>query len=79
MPENTNRIDCIKDSDELKLGSVQKTLLLPLWGRAIETQKLKPHLVDDKAVSIINSIPYNFTLIAENINPITRLCFRTRS
>jgi O-methyltransferase involved in polyketide biosynthesis len=55
------------NSNEVNLGSVQKTLLLPLWGRAIETQKSKPLLVDNKAVSIINSIPYDFTVIAENI------------
>lgn len=66
-------------SNEINLGSVQKTLLLPLWGRAIETQKPKPLLVDNKAVSIINSIPYDFTLIAENINPISRLSWVARS
>ena len=54
------------DSSEIKLGSVQETLLLPLWGRAIETQKQKPLLIDNKAVSIINSIPYDFTVITKN-------------
>lgn len=67
------------NSNEINLGSVQKTLLLPLWGRAIETQKPKPLLVDSKAVSIINSIPYDFTVIAENINPISRLSWIARS
>jgi len=28
------------------LGSVQKTLLLPLWGRAVEAQKQNPMLVE---------------------------------
>lgn len=69
----------MENSIEINLGSVQKTLLLPLWGRAIETQKPKPLLVDNKAVSIINSIPYDFTLIAENINPISRLSWIARS
>ena len=68
-----------KSSIEIKLGSVQKTLLLPLWGRAIETQKPKPLLVDNKAVSIINSIPYDFTVIAKNINPISRIGWVARS
>ena len=67
------------NSNEIKLGSVQKTLLLPLWGRAIETQKPKPLLVDNKAVSIINSIPYDFTVIAENIHPISRIGWVARS
>ena len=62
----------MRDSDEIKLGSIQETLLLPLWGRAIETQKQKPLLVDDKAVSIINSIPYDFTVISKNINKLVQ-------
>jgi O-methyltransferase involved in polyketide biosynthesis len=37
----------------INLGSVQETLLLPLWGRAVETQKKNPRLIDQKAVSII--------------------------
>jgi len=51
----------MEEINGINLGSVQETLLLPLWGRAIETQKQKPLLVDSKAVSIINSIPYDFT------------------
>ncbi|HVN49379.1 MAG TPA: class I SAM-dependent methyltransferase [Bacteroidota bacterium] len=58
----------MKDSNEIKLGSIQETLLLPLWGRAIETQKEKPLLVDNKAVSIINNISYDFSVISKNIN-----------
>jgi O-methyltransferase involved in polyketide biosynthesis len=33
----------------VNLGNVQKTLLLPLWGRAIESKKTNPKLVDRKA------------------------------
>lgn len=69
----------MKNSNELKLGSVQETLLLPLWGRAVETQKIKPLLMDNTAVSIINSIPYDFTRISENIHKITRLAWIARS
>jgi O-methyltransferase involved in polyketide biosynthesis len=69
----------MKNPGEINLGSVQKTLLLPLWGRAVETQKPKPLLVDSKAVSIISSIPYDFSVIAENINPLSRLSWIARS
>ena len=69
----------MKESDEIKLGSVQETLLLPLWGRAIETLKPKPLLVDNKAVEIINSLPYDFTTIAGNISSLTRLSWIARS
>ena len=27
------------NKNDIELGSVQETLLLPLWGKAIETQK----------------------------------------
>jgi len=65
--------------NEIKLGSVQETLLLPLWGRAVETQKKKPLLVDEKAVSVINTIPYDFSIISKNINKISRLSWIARS
>ena len=63
----------------IKLGSVQKTLLLPLWGRAIETQNKKPLLIDNKAVSIINSISYDFTAISKNINKLVQVGWVARS
>lgn len=37
----------------VELGNVQKTLLLPLWGRAAETQKKEPLLIDKTAVDIV--------------------------
>ena len=69
----------MKNTDEIILGKVQETLLLPLWGRAIETQKQKPLLTDNKAVSIINNIPYDFSTISQNINDLTRLSWIARS
>ena len=36
----------------VQLGNVQKTLLLPLWGRAMETGKSEPLLVDKTAVEV---------------------------
>ena len=66
-------------TSEIKLGSVQKTLLLPLWGRAIETQKEKPLLIDNKAVSIVNNIPYNFTVISDNISKFVQFGWIARS
>ena len=46
-------------------GSVQETLLLPLWGRAYETRKGKPRLIDNKAVEIMDKIDYDFSTIHE--------------
>ncbi len=46
---------------KIKTGSIEETLLLPLWGRAYETQKKNPRLVDEKAVEIIKAIDYDFS------------------
>jgi O-methyltransferase involved in polyketide biosynthesis len=62
-----------------KLSGVQETLFLPLWGRAHETRKSKPLLVDNTAVSIVESIDYNFADIAEKINPVSRAAWIARS
>ena len=51
----------MEKSNKLELGSVQETLVIPLWVRAFETQKDKPLLIDNQAVSLVNSIPYDFT------------------
>lgn len=69
----------MEESQEIKLGSVQETMLLPLWGRAVETQKPKPLLVDSKAVSIINTIPYDFKTISDNINKLSSASWIARS
>ena len=63
----------------LELGSVQKTMLLPLWGRAVEAGKARPLLVDRAAVEIIAAIDYDFSTIARNIGPITQLAWIARS
>lgn len=66
-------------TSEIKLGSVQKTMLLPLWGRAVETQKEKPLLVDEKALSIIYAIDYDFTLISKSIGKSIQRSWIARS
>jgi O-methyltransferase involved in polyketide biosynthesis len=63
----------------LHLGTVQETLVLPLWGRAVESTKEKPKLIDRKAVEIIKRLDYDFTLIAKNISRITQLAWVARS
>jgi O-methyltransferase involved in polyketide biosynthesis len=46
-----------------ELQGVQKTLMLPLWGRAVFS-KLYPEILDDReAVGIIDSLDYDFSEI----------------
>lgn len=67
------------NSKIVNLGSVQKTLLFPLWGRAAETKKKNPYLVDQKAVTIVNDLPYDFISMAKNIPKVTQLSWVARS
>jgi O-methyltransferase involved in polyketide biosynthesis len=42
------------------LGAVQETLLIPLYGRAVETRKAQAVLRDAKAEAMVASIDYDF-------------------
>ncbi len=50
---------------KVKKGTVEETLLLPLWGRAYETQKKNPRIIDNKAVEIMSRLDYDFSDIAK--------------
>jgi O-methyltransferase involved in polyketide biosynthesis len=68
----TNRI-------HIELGNVQKTLFLPLWGRAIETRKRKPMLMDETAVRIIGQVDFDFSPITRNIDELSQIAWIKRS
>jgi O-methyltransferase involved in polyketide biosynthesis len=63
----------------IDLGHVQKTLFLPLWGRAVESQKEKPLLVDQTAVRIIESVDYDFSTLTDNLSDLTQMAWIMRS
>ncbi len=67
------------ENSKLNLNNVQETLFLPLWGRAVESHKKKPLLYDDKALSIIRSIPYDFSVISKNISQLVQAAWIARS
>jgi O-methyltransferase involved in polyketide biosynthesis len=69
----------MKEKSTIKLGDIQKTLILPLWGRAFETQKSRPLLIDRKAVEIIGKIDYDFDTIAKEMSEISQLGWVARS
>jgi O-methyltransferase involved in polyketide biosynthesis len=64
---------------ELSLGSVQKTLLLPLWGRAVETDRPQPLLVDRPAADLVGRLHYDFATISESIPTVVRLGWVARA
>ncbi len=61
------------------LGNVQKTLLLPLWGRAMESKKRHPLLVDQTAVKIIEQVDYDFVPLTQNLDQLTQIAWIKRS
>lgn len=48
-------------SGGLDLDGVEKTLLIPLWGRAKLTREGNPLLADDLAVDVVDRLGYDFT------------------
>ena len=44
----------------IQLGQVQETLLIPLYARALDSQKKRPILNDPKAVEMVQSIDWDF-------------------
>jgi O-methyltransferase involved in polyketide biosynthesis len=63
----------------VELGAVQKTLLLPLWGRAVETRQPTPLLEDPAAVRIVDSIDFDFSTIAREMHELTMAAWVARS
>lgn len=58
------------------LGPVQETLLIPLYGRALETRKPNGLLHDPKAVQIVDALDYDFNKWPANGSPLGA-CLRT--
>ena len=63
----------------ITLGSVQETLLLPLWGRAVEAKKRKPLLNDSMAVEIVKNTNYDFSTISNKVSKLSQLSWIARS
>jgi len=49
------------DKQPVDLGPVQQTLLIPLFGRALESRKSKGLLTDTKAEAIVDALDYDFS------------------
>jgi O-methyltransferase involved in polyketide biosynthesis len=45
---------------KIELGTVQKTLLIPLWGRALESRKAKPLVRDPLALDLADRLDCDF-------------------
>lgn len=46
---------------KVRLGPAQETLLIPLYGRAMEMRQRRPWMRDERAVELVDSIDYDFS------------------
>lgn len=63
---------------KVELGDIQKTLFMPVWARAVETQKRNPLLIDKTAVEIIGSVDFDFNSMYDNIPEISQISWIAR-
>jgi O-methyltransferase involved in polyketide biosynthesis len=64
---------------KIELGNIQNTLLLPLWGRAVETQKKESLLIDKTAVEIVEKIDYDFSALSKDLSAVSLFGWIRRS
>jgi O-methyltransferase involved in polyketide biosynthesis len=69
----------MEPKEKIQLGNVQKTLFLPLWGRAVETGKKNPMLIDPTAARIIGQVDFDFSKMAANMDPLSQIAWIRRS
>ena len=69
----------MREQVKINLGDVQRTLFLPLWGRAEESKKRKPLLVDETAIRIIEQVDFDFSQMTQNVDDLTQIAWVKRS
>lgn len=63
----------MSDKIKIALGPIQKTLLIPLWGRACEYEKQQPVIKDKLAHDIISRLDYNFKELALEMTEVVQV------
>ncbi len=62
----------------ITLNKEKETLLVPLYGKAMESSKKHPLLTDKKTVEIVNNIDYDFKSLRIPGKTNTMMCMRAR-
>lgn len=65
-------------TDKITLTKEKETLLIPLYGKAIESGRKTPILVDPHAVQIINQINYDFSALRIPGKTNIMMCLRAK-
>lgn len=63
----------------LQKQTVQNTMLLPLWGRAVASEKNSDILYDRQAIDIIKNCDYDFSNIAKTFGEFGGICYVVRA
>jgi len=63
----------MSDKIKIELGPVQKTLLIPLWGRADEYKKQDAIIRDKYAYDIVDRIDYDFDSLAQQMTDLVQV------
>ena len=66
----------MKATAKVELGTVQETLLIPLWARAVEANRTEPILCDMKAAEMVAAIDYDFNKFAKGKASQVGCCLR---
>jgi hypothetical protein len=64
---------------KVNLGSVEETLLVPMWGRATISREYPSLLNDAKAVELVGQIDYDFSTLDKTLHHGTNLLHAARS
>lgn len=67
------------EKNTIKLGKIQETMFLPLWGRFIESKKNDPLLYDTKAIEILSQLNYDFSKFEEKLSEYHALSWVIRA
>ncbi|WFD09404.1 class I SAM-dependent methyltransferase [Tepidibacter hydrothermalis] len=70
---------CSIEKKKVELGKLQETMVLPLWGRFLESKKSDPLVYDPKAIEIINNMDYDFSKIENKLTEYEALAWAVRS
>ncbi|MCF8395693.1 MAG: class I SAM-dependent methyltransferase [Melioribacteraceae bacterium] len=62
----------------ITLEKEKETLLIPLYGKAMESRKKKPILTDNKAVEIVSKIDFDFSSMKIPGKTNTMMCLRAK-
>lgn len=68
----------MKSKIKVQLDDVQKTLFMPVWARAVETQKKKPLLIDKTALRIVDTVDFDFEIMSRNVSDISQIAWIAR-